>query len=143
MRGTGPTEVFCQEGEIVRLDRLQTKGSKISAYQKKITETLKNYSLYSIKNPLYDVFRLFEDLEVPFCAHFPPDRLHTFLKGVVEDTFNNTLRIIIELTKLTAVNDIPGLENMISTDPLRELERRVLEDVDFNAQPFNPTGSLY
>jgi hypothetical protein len=35
------------------------------------------------------------------------------------------------------------LENMISTDPLRELERRVLEDVDFNAQPFNPTGSLY
>jgi hypothetical protein len=88
------------------------------------------------------VFRLFELLEFPFYSHFPPDRLHTILKGPIQDAFNNTLRVIIELTKLIDF-DVPGMENMIKPEPLHELERRVLEDVDFNAQPFNPTGSYF
>jgi hypothetical protein len=142
MRAGEPTELFCQEGEKVRLDRLNTKGSKISHYQSTIIKTLKDYSLYGIQNPLYEVFRLFELLGVPFYVHFPPDRLHTVLKGPIQDLFNNDLRIIIELTKLIEF-DVPGMENMIKPEPLHELERRVLEDVDFNAQPFNPTGLYF
>jgi hypothetical protein len=142
MRAGEPTELFSQEGEKVRLDRLNTKGSRISHYQETIIKTLANYSLYGIQNPLYEVFRLFELLEVPFYVHFPPDRLHTVLKGPIQDIFNNILRIIIELTKLIEFG-VPGMENMIKPEPLHELERRVLEDVDFNAQPFNPTGWYY
>jgi hypothetical protein len=132
-------EILARRGEYYRLRRLQKKGSRRTDEEKHIQSLLLKFSVTPIDNPIYEVFELSTLLGIPFVWHHPNDRLHTFLKGVIENAFKLIVIILKRLQDYMNEGRIRGFENT-AEDIGAELDRRILENFDFHRQPFNVTG---
>jgi hypothetical protein len=132
-------EILARRDEYYRLRRLQKKGSRRTDEEKHISSLLLKFSVTPIDNPIFEVFELSKILGIPFVWHHPNDRLHSFLKGVIENAFKLIVIILKRLQDYMNEGRIRGFENT-AEDIGAELDRRILENFDFHRQPFNVTG---